>query len=158
MARLERLRLALAAAPLGQPCTADAVGVLYTAAYAAARQVAPAERLLHPLDELEEACVQEQVPSACLPVLAWLAEGLSSGLPPDFSRQAYDMACALLGVVYRQLPRSIQMQLWPNAAVGVRMTAGSLLRKLGPNGEQCWHLYNGEGPPWWSCRGPRGRL
>jgi hypothetical protein len=136
MPLLERLRLALASAPVAEPCTAAAVGTLYTAAYAAARQVAPAERLLLPDEELEEACAQEQVPTACVPVLGWLAKGLSSGLPPAASKQAYNLACALLGVLFRQLPWRIQGQLYagPNAGAPVKREADLLLRQLGPRG------------------------
>lgn len=137
MPLLQRLRQALAAAPVAEPCTAAAVDTLYTAAYAAARQVSPAERLQLPDEELEEACVQEQVPAACMPVLAWLAQGLSGELPLASTKQAYNLACALLGVVYRQLPWRIQRQLWsgPNVATPVKREGDLLLRRLGPRGE-----------------------
>jgi hypothetical protein len=140
MAPLERLRLALAAAPVGQPCTAEAVDTLYTAAYAAVRQVAPLDRSLLPPVDIQEASVQEHVPTACMPVLGWLANGLSSGLPPAATKQAYELACAMLGVVYRQLPWSIQDKLWagPDLAITVKMIADSLLQRLGARGECDW--------------------
>jgi len=90
--------------------------------------------------DIQEASVQEHVPTACMPVLGWLANGLSSGLPPAATKQAYELACAMLGVVYRQLPWSIQDKLWagPDLAITVKMIADSLLQRLGARGECDW--------------------
>jgi hypothetical protein len=73
-----------------------------------------------------------------MPVLAWLAEGLSSGLPPAASRQAIELACTLLSVVSQVLPSSMQEQVLSsggtNQATGLAAKASRLLEQLGPLG------------------------
>lgn len=109
MSCVEKLRSALAAVPVDQACTGAAVGALFTAGHVAARDITndvgktPQEMRL-----LREACTQQQLPGACMPVLAWLASGLRSGLPATATQQAHEMACWLLKVVTRALPDIIE--------------------------------------------------
>lgn len=97
MSSAKKLRAALAAVPVGQPCTGAAVGALYAAGHATLKGScggATAQEVL----QLREALSQQGVPGACMPVLAWLAAGLRSSLPSAAVQQAHEMACLLLMV------------------------------------------------------------
>jgi hypothetical protein len=71
-----------------------------------------------------------------MPVLAWLGDGLSSGLGPAVSQQALEVACMLLGVVALAAgalnERRSQGRLPPHVA----QEAARLLRQLGAFGEK----------------------
>jgi hypothetical protein len=102
--------------------------------------VVDAEREVDGPNQLVDACAQQGVPGACMPVLAWLAAGLRSGLPPVATQQAHELACALLGVVTAVLPHTLKQQLGlqqdPNPQV--RGKAVLLLEQLGTIGEHCY--------------------
>jgi hypothetical protein len=82
-----------------------------------------------------DACVEQQLPGACMPVLAWLAAGLRSGLPPAATQQAHAMACALLGVVMRVLPDKGQLASTTEPSPMPLETRARLLEQLGTTGE-----------------------
>jgi hypothetical protein len=111
---VKNLKAALNAVPVDTSCTAAAVAALFVSGHAAARQISPGlpDAMYNEAynEELREAAAQQQLPGACMPVLAWLASGLSSGLPPAASVQAHEMACVLLGVVALVLPPSLDPQ------------------------------------------------
>jgi hypothetical protein len=92
MSCVRQLQAAIAAVPLSQPCTAAAVEALYAAGHAAARQLSPVHFHPRPSASSQETCIQQQVPGACMPVLAWLAAGLRSGLPTAATYKAHEMA------------------------------------------------------------------
>jgi hypothetical protein len=142
MQPISQLGAALAAVPVAQPCTAAAVRALHVEGHAAARQLAPAMYLGMPavaFMELQEACTRQQLPGACMPVLAWLADGLSSGLPAATSLQAHDMVCVLLGVVSLVVPSRLQTKLWDDAGCDQQTLdkAVRLLQQLGGNLGAC---------------------
>jgi hypothetical protein len=118
MASLNDFSRALASVPVSQPCTAAAVRALHFRVLAAAQQLfpelSPGLRLVAGAAEfgiLREACAQQQLPGACLPVLAWLGDGLSSSsLAPAVSQQAVEVACMLLGAV-SLAPGKLEVQL-----------------------------------------------
>jgi hypothetical protein len=74
-----------------------------------------------------------------MPVLGWLAAGLSSGLPPAACQQAHEMACVLLGVVSTAVPARLQTDLWAERSSGQtdRNKAVRLLQQLGANVGAC---------------------
>jgi len=67
-----------------------------------------------------------------MPVLAWLAAGLCTGLPPAATQQAYEMACALMGVVTAMLPDRTRNEMGGTD----RAAVGHLLQQLGKTGGQ----------------------
>jgi hypothetical protein len=159
---ITKLQAALAAVPVSQqPCTA-AVRALHVAGHAAARQIFPAMYAGVELEapQMQQACSQQQLPGACMPVLAWLVTGLSSGLPLAASQQAHEMVCVLLGVVSVVVPKSVRHELWGpfthggtcsqsvkdeavrllqqlGADTGACLTPGSLTRHVQPSVEAC---------------------
>jgi hypothetical protein len=136
MSCVKKLKAALAAVPVGEPCTAAAVEVIYVSAHAASRQLSPTDRRQAPADNLVEACAQQQLPRACMPVLAWLAAGLRSGLPPAATEQAHELACALLEVASRVLPDAALQNLSTSGAASSRSTSAAqkAVQKLGSFG------------------------
>jgi hypothetical protein len=141
MSCVEKLRAALAAVPVGEPCTAAAVGALYEAGYEASQQLSPNNRRQVPVEDVRETCSQQAVPGACMPVLAWLAAGLRSDLPSSATQQAHGMACALLGVVSRVLSDTALRELGKPGGPDpqVMHTAKGALEQLGPFGRPLQH-------------------
>lgn len=136
MSSVTKLKAALAAVPVGRPCTAAAVGALHEAGTAAAQQLTDADTDRQKLLDHMKTCLKQRLPLACLPVLTWLAAGLSSGLPPAATQQAYETACALLGVMGLVLSHDmrvtlISQQLTPQQ----KRNAADVLQHLGPPGE-----------------------
>jgi hypothetical protein len=129
----------MAAVPVSRPCTAEAIETLYVAGRAAALQLSPALPAAKASEKLQQACTEQQLPGACMPVLAWLAAGLSSGLPPTAQQQAHEMACALLGVVSLVVPGSLQTDLWVKYPIrqNDQTKAERLLQQLGANIGAC---------------------
>lgn len=153
MACVKHLRAALAAVPVAKPCTAAAVAALHVTGHAVAPQLFPwtspglrAVARTHAPGELQYACVQQQLPGACMPVLAWLTDGLSSGLPAAASQQALEVACVLLAVVSLVVPADLDQMFWgdaPPLSQNIQRAAVRLLQQLGATGT-CLH------------KGPRG--
>jgi hypothetical protein len=134
MISVERLQAALAAVPVNQSCTGGAVGTLFTAGRAAAQQIANGSTTAQEQMQVRKACCQQQLPGACMPVLAWLAAGLRSGLSATATQQAHEMACVLLWVVSRSMPDDVESS---QGNVGQHETA-LILQQLGtPGGCSC---------------------
>jgi hypothetical protein len=70
-----------------------------------------------------------------LPVLAWLAAGLRSGLPPAATQQAHELACALLGVMTQVLHDGV-VQLLMNDPLPDKPLVTSVQRAVEPLGSQ----------------------
>jgi hypothetical protein len=73
--------------------------------------------------------------SAILPVLAWLAAGLRSRLPPAATQQAHELTCALLGVVSRVLLDGV-MQMLLNDPCPDKPLVTAVLHSVKPLGSQ----------------------
>jgi hypothetical protein len=71
-----------------------------------------------------------------MPVLAWLAAGLRSGLLPAATQQAHQLACALLEVVVGVLPADFRhaMDTQQDLTPQLKREANRLLKQLGPTG------------------------
>jgi hypothetical protein len=84
-------------------------------------------------EQLQEAAAHMQLPRACMPVLAWLAAGLSSGLPPVATQQAHEMTCALIGVMVLVVPMSMEARLLDDESGSqeVQREVLHMLRQLG---------------------------
>jgi hypothetical protein len=132
MLRVTKLKAALAAVPATQPCTPAAVKALHTAGHGAAQHIAAVRRTPLASVQVLADCLTEEVPGACMPVLAWLAAGLCTGLPPAATQQAYEMACALMGVVTAMLPDRTRNEMGGTD----RAAVGHLLQQLGKTGGQ----------------------
>jgi hypothetical protein len=151
MSRVAKLKAALAAVPADQPCTPAAVKALHTAGHAAAQHIAAISQTPQASFEVLDDCVEQGVPGACMPVLAWLAAGLRSGLPPAATQQAYAMACALLGVVTAVLPDHLRAEYRSTESLPrERGAVNQRLLQLGSTGAQaglcvcsCWCLEGG---------------
>jgi hypothetical protein len=143
---VKKLKAALAAVPVSQPCTPADVAKLSAGARDASQQLflmlsLTSPSLLMPTQPLitavAEGCSWQQLPSACTPVLAWLADGLCSGLPAADHQEAYEMACLLLGVVSLVIPGSLEGRLFEeNEATrqSARAAASRLVHTLGAFG------------------------
>jgi hypothetical protein len=145
MSAINRLKTALAAVPLKEPCSATAVAALHAAGAAAFRTLTGVDCRGEPATELLNACAQQAVPGACMPVLAWLAAGLRSSLPPAATQQAHEMACALLRLVSQAVPSETQKELeklgpQEEPSPHLKRTATGYLKQLGTTGEQTRHL------------------
>jgi hypothetical protein len=142
---VKKLKAALAAVPVSQPCTAATVTALSVGAHDAAQQLVPllsSAPLNYLLDSaVAEACSWQQLPAACMPVLAWLAAGLRSGLPAAAQRQAQEVACVLLGVLSLVVPGSLGGRLYQDPGTAARQSAEAaglrLLQTLGAFGACC---------------------
>jgi hypothetical protein len=138
MTTVKKLKAALAAVPLQEPCTAGAVDALHTAGAAAFRILTGEDLHSKAAAQLLDACAHQGLPGACMPVLTWLAAGLRSGLPPAATQQAHEMACALLWVVSQvvsfETQQALAAQEVPSAHI--KRTATGYLRHLGTTGEQ----------------------
>jgi hypothetical protein len=137
MSCVKTLKAALAAAPVDKPCTDEAVAVLFEAGYDASQQLSPKNPATPPAVDLTEACAQEGVPGACMPVLAWLAAGLRNSLSPDGIELAHEMACALLGVVSRVFSEGTLQKLEVPGGPGPRIlhTVKRAVKQLAPFGK-----------------------
>jgi hypothetical protein len=145
MSCISKLAAALAAVPVDQSCTATAVAALYVSGHAAARQISPGlpDAMYNESydQKLRPAALQQHLPRACMPVLAWLAAGLSSGLPPAASQQAHEMACVLLGVVALVVPPSLEAPQAPPTPAELIEAWRLLLQELGPSIGAGVHAY-----------------
>jgi hypothetical protein len=117
------------------------------------------------MSDVAEAVGIQRLPAACMPVLAWLAAGLGSGLPPAAQQQALDLVSVLLGVVSLVVPDSVKGRVWSGAmytpevlaaeadALRLLHTLGSLGAWLRPGGKLLG-LVAGNSPPQcpsWPC-------
>jgi hypothetical protein len=131
---VRKLKDALAAVPVSQPCTAAAVAALSIGAHDLAEAFHPLFSVTTPLrlnsSRAVDACAWQQLPSACMPVLAWLADGLGSGLPPAAQQQALYMMCLLLLVVSLVVPTSLEERVRQRDQ-SAKDTALRLLETLG---------------------------
>jgi hypothetical protein len=143
---VKKLKAALAAVPVSQPCTAAAVAALSVGAHDAAERLVPWLSQTPATDgsfsDVAEACASQQLPAACMPVLAWLADGLRSGLPAATQQQALNVASVLLGVVSVTVPDSEKGRVWNGAmytpeVLAAEADARRLLQTLGPLGACC---------------------
>lgn len=138
---LESLGKALGSVPSSQPCTAAAVRALHSRVEAAAQQLfpelVPGLRLAAgavDYGRLREACTRQQLPGSCMPVLTWVADGLSSGLPSAVRQQALEVACMLLAVV-SLVPGVLELQLSQGVIPPqVTQETARLLQQLGAFG------------------------
>jgi hypothetical protein len=134
---VNKLKAALAAVPVSQPCTAAAVAALAIGAHDVAQAIGPVFSVTSPLQLVSsatvDACAWQQLPAACMPVLTWLADGLSSGLPPAAQQQAVYIACLLLVVVSLVVPDSLEARVRQRDQTA-KGTALRLLQTLGAFG------------------------
>jgi hypothetical protein len=134
MELVRKLKAALAAVPVSQPCTAAAVAALSIGAHDLAEELQHMFSVRTPLQfessPVVDACAWQQLPSACMPVLAWLADGLDSGLPPAAQQQALYMSCFLLMVVSLVIPISLEARVRQRE----QSAKGTALRLLGTLG------------------------
>lgn len=151
MTTVKKLKAALAAVPLQEPCTAGAVDALHTAGAAAFRILTGEDLHSKAAAQLLDACAHQGLPGACMPVLTWLAAGLRSGLPSGATQQAHEMACALLGVVTSVLPDQMMHALGtqPVLSPHIMQAAAGMLAQLGSAGEllldqarSCYLMYH----------------
>jgi hypothetical protein len=93
------------------------------------------------LSDVAEAVGIQRLPAACMPVLAWLAAGLRSGLPPAAHQQALEMTSMLLGVVSLVVPDSVKKRVWgpmyTPPVLAAEAEALALMQTLGTLGGWC---------------------
>jgi hypothetical protein len=134
---VKKLKAALAAVPVSsQPCTAAAVATLFVGTRDARQQLVPVlsqTAIMQPVSDMAEEVASQQLPGACMPVLAWLEAGLRSGLPAPARQQALDLASVLLGVVTLAIPGSLLQPLVLGAA-GAKELATRGWQQLGDLG------------------------